>query len=89
VELGKEELKVATESERPSNASDAQVTRAAQRLRELEASGTTLPEILGGKAGIAFVRDYCDGDPAIATAAFALVHPPANRGDPLEGKGRA
>ena len=52
------------------------VERAAERLRELEASGVYLAEILGGEAGAAFVRDDCDGDPEVAHAAFALVHSP-------------
>ena len=60
----------------PIDPGDIRVIRAAQRLRELEISGITLPEILGGGAGAAFVRDYCDGDPDIASTAFALVHAP-------------
>lgn len=58
------------------DAGDMRVIRAAQQLRELEISGITLPEILGGEAGAAFVRDYCGGDPDIASTAFALVHAP-------------
>lgn len=52
-----------------------QVLRAAERLRELEASGVGLPEILGGRAGASWVRDECSGDPSLALAALALVHP--------------
>ena len=53
---------------------DERVKRAAERLRKLEASGIALPDILGGPAGAAFVRDDCEGDPALAYAALALVH---------------
>ncbi len=54
--------------------------RAAELLRELKAAGITLPEILGGEAGAAFVRDYCEGDHEIASAALALVYYPSGRG---------
>ncbi len=50
------------------------VLRAADRLRELEASGVELSEVLASEAGRRWVRDDCGGDPAIARAAFALVH---------------
>ena len=56
------------------------VAKAVRRLRELEASGAEIQEILGGEAGIAFVRDDCDGDLDIAYVAFALVHAPTTRG---------
>jgi hypothetical protein len=55
------------------------VERAAERLRELQASGVALSELLGGKAGAAFIREECDGDFDVATAAFALVHSPTSR----------
>jgi hypothetical protein len=50
------------------------VNRAAERLRELKASGVELLEILCGPAGIKFVLDDCEGDPDLAYAAFALAH---------------
>ncbi len=56
------------------------VERAADRLRELEASGVDLYEILGGEAGTAFLREACHGDPDIAYAAFSLLHSPRSRG---------
>jgi hypothetical protein len=52
------------------------VSRAAGRLGELKAAGVELHEILGGRAGAAFIRDYCDGDPQVAYAAIALVYYP-------------
>jgi hypothetical protein len=55
------------------------VERAVERLRELEASGVALFEILGGEAGTAFVCNDCHGDPDIAHAAFALLHSPSSR----------
>ena len=58
----------------PEGARDERVYRAAERLRELRASGIGPSEILGGPAGAAFVRDDCGGDPDLAHAAFALVH---------------
>ncbi len=66
---------------RPAGARDERVKRAAERLRELEASGVELSEILGGPAGAAFVRDDCDGDPDLAHAAFALVHSPKSHAE--------
>ena len=53
------------------------VLRAADRLRELEASGVELAEVLAGEAGAAWIREDCGGDPRVARAAFALVHPKA------------
>ena len=53
---------------------DERVKRATERLRELQASGVLLSELLGGEAGAAFIREDCDGDSDVATAAFALVH---------------
>jgi hypothetical protein len=53
---------------------DENVKIAAERLRELKASGVELSDILGGTAGAAFVRDYCEGDPDLAYAAFTLAH---------------
>jgi hypothetical protein len=55
---------------------DDRVPRAARRLRELKAGGVELHEILGGRAGAAFIRDECDGDPEVAYAAIALVYYP-------------
>jgi hypothetical protein len=52
------------------------VLRAAQRLRELKATGVELHELLGNQAGIEFIRDDCDGDPEVAYAALALVYFP-------------
>jgi hypothetical protein len=52
------------------------VTKAVQRLRELKAGGVELHEILGGQAGVAFIRDDCEGDPEVAYTAVALVHYP-------------
>ena len=50
------------------------ITLAAQRLHELKAGGVELYEILGGQAGAAFLRDYCEGDPEVAYAALTLVY---------------
>jgi hypothetical protein len=50
------------------------VNRAAERLRELKASGVELLEILCGPAGVKFVLEDCEGDPDLAYAAFALAH---------------
>ncbi len=52
------------------------VTKATQRLRELQARGVALWEILGGEAGATFIRDACEGDPKVAYAAIALVYFP-------------
>jgi hypothetical protein len=52
------------------------VKRAAERLREMQASGVALSEILSGQAGAEFVREDCNGDEEVAAAAFALVHSP-------------
>ncbi len=61
------------------------VLRAADRLRELEASGVGLSEVLSGEAGRRWVRADCGGDPAIARAAFALVPPKARFIEEPEG----
>ena len=53
--------------------------RAAQRLRELQASGVAFSEILSGEAGVAFIREECEGNPEVAAAAFAFVHSPRGR----------
>jgi hypothetical protein len=53
---------------------DERVYRAAERLRELRASGVEPSEILGGPAGATFVCGDCEGDPDLAQAAFALVY---------------
>jgi hypothetical protein len=55
-------------------AHDERIKRAAERLRELKASGVDLLEILCGPAGVTFVQDDCEGDPDLAYAAFALAH---------------
>jgi hypothetical protein len=55
-------------------ARDERVYRAAERLRELRASGVEPSEILGGPAGATFVCGDCEGDPDLAQAAFALVY---------------
>jgi hypothetical protein len=52
------------------------VTSATQRLRELQASGVELYEILGGEAGATFIRDACEGDPEVGYAAIALAYYP-------------
>ncbi len=51
------------------------VLRAADRLRELEASGAGLSEIVAGEAGRRWVEEDCGGNREVARAAFALVHP--------------
>ena len=62
---------------RETNSTDRPVaTRATQRLRELQARGVELCEILGGEAGATFIRDACEGDPKVAYAAIALVYFP-------------
>jgi hypothetical protein len=53
------------------------VTRATQRLRELQARGVELYEILGGEAGASFIREACEGDPGVAYASIALVYFPS------------
>jgi hypothetical protein len=70
---------VVSNVEDPEGARDERVKRAAQRLRQLQASGVDLSEILGGEAGAAFVREDCKGDPEVAAAAFARVHSPRGR----------
>ncbi len=72
--------------ERETTVDTDRVRRAAERLRNLEASGVELSEILNGEAGIAFVRDDCQGDPDIASSAFTLVHSPAGRESRLKGQ---
>jgi hypothetical protein len=52
------------------------VKRAAQRLRELQASGVAFSEILSGEAGVAFIPEECEGNPEVTAAAFAFVHSP-------------
>ena len=53
-----------------------QVTRATWRLGKLKAAEVELHEILAGRAGAAFIRDYCGGDPEVAYAAIAFVYFP-------------
>jgi hypothetical protein len=65
------------------------VTGAAQRLRELKATGVELYEILGSRAGVNFIRDYCDGDPEVAYAAIALVYSPRTPGHSVGEQGEA
>ena len=67
------------DTKRTSRSYDERVKRAAQRLRELRASGVALSEILRGQAGAAFIREECEGNPEVAAAAFALVHSPRGR----------
>ena len=64
------------------------VTRATQRLRELQASGVELYEILGGEAGATFIRGACEGDPGVAYAAIALTYYPRTyeRGTGAQGE---
>ena len=52
------------------------ILRAAQRLRELKASGVELHDLLGNRVGAEFIRDHCGGDPEVAYAAIALVYYP-------------
>jgi hypothetical protein len=63
----------------PNDASVTRVGKAVRRLRELESSGVEIHEILGGEAGVAFVRDDCDGNLDVAYVAFALLHAPTTR----------
>lgn len=77
------------QEENPVEALAYPITRAAQRLRELKAKGVELSEILGGRAGAAFVRDDCDGDPEVAYAAFALVYSPKIHKRPVGEQGEA
>ena len=67
---------MAGDGEGQSDAYTERVMRAAQRLRELEASGVGIREILSGDAGKVFIRDDCGGDLDVVNAAFALVHAP-------------
>jgi hypothetical protein len=50
--------------------------KAAPRLRELKATGVELQEIFGSEAGVAFIRDDCNGNDDVAYAAIALVYNP-------------
>ena len=47
----------------PEGARDERVYRAAERLRELRASGVGPSEILGGPAGASFACGDCEGTP--------------------------
>ena len=67
---------MARDDKYPLDAGVPRVKKAVRRLRELEASGIEIYEILGGEAGVAFVSHDCDGDLDIAYVAFALVHAP-------------
>ena len=67
--------------EETEGAHDERVERAAERLRELKASGVGLLEILCGPAGVTFVQDDCEGDADLAYAAFALVHSPIRQSE--------
>ncbi len=53
------------------------VERAAGRLRELEASGATLDDILSGEVGRRWIEEDCAGDVELAAEAFRRVHPGA------------
>jgi hypothetical protein len=70
----------------PVNPDDSRVKRAIRYLHELETSGVELHEIFGGEAGVAFIRDGCEGDPEVAYAAFTLVHAPTSQGHHGVGK---
>jgi hypothetical protein len=69
-------VKVSSNERALQGARKERVERAAERLRELKASGVEITEILSGPAGAAFVKDDCEGDPDLAGAAFALVYSP-------------
>ena len=59
------------------------VTRATQRLRELQARGVELYEILGGEAGATFIRDACErGTPRLHTqpSPWCTFREPTNAG---------
>lgn len=62
------------------------VLRAADRLRELEASGVGLSDIVAGEAERLWVEEDCGGDRKVARAAFALVHPKARFFEAPEGE---
>ena len=69
--------KVVTEvEENPAVTTTGRVTRATRRLGELKTAGVQLPELLGGEAGAAFIRDECAGDPEVAYEALTLVFSP-------------
>jgi hypothetical protein len=53
------------------------ISSAADRLRELEASGATLDDILNGEIGRRWIEEDCGGDRKIAARAFRRVHPSA------------
>ena len=63
-------------NQNPLVTTTGRVARATRRLGELKITGVQLSELLGGAAGAAFIRDYCDGDD-VAYAAIALVHNPS------------
>jgi hypothetical protein len=65
------------------------VTRATQRLRELQARGVELYEILGGEAGATFIRDACEGDPGVTYVAIALVYFPSTHERRVGAQGEA
>jgi hypothetical protein len=82
------EFSGAEDEENPIEALTNRVIRAARRLCELKAEGVELSEILGGQAGATFVRDYCNADPEVASAAFALVYGPTASRRGVEEKGK-
>ena len=67
--------------EGPAPAREDRIKRVAERLRELEALGVPLWELLNGPAGKEFVSRECQGDPELAGEAFAFVHSPKLRGE--------
>jgi hypothetical protein len=78
-----------TQKEWPIDRHGDWVKRATERLREIQASGVALFEVLGGEAGAAFVREDCGGDSDVAEVAFALVYSPWIAGSRLLGEGEA
>lgn len=56
---------------------EERLSGATARLRELEASGATLNDILGGEIGRRWIEEDCAGDLELAKMAFELVHPGA------------
>jgi hypothetical protein len=67
--------------EGPAPAREDRIKWVAERLRELEALGVPLWELLDGPAGKEFVSRECQGDPELAGEAFAFVHSPKLRGE--------
>lgn len=55
-------------------------------MRELEASGVGLSDIVAGEAERLWVEEDCGGDREVARVAFALVHPKARFFEAPEGE---